>query len=269
MAAPSSFAPFSLQRKQLQLDRAAAHMASHPLWRMATQRLAERLADEMVDIFPRVAEIGCRTGELAELLQGKVGQKRYIQLDLSANMLQRNMHPAGRAQAHPEWLPLLPHSVDLVASVFCLHWLNDIPGVLAQIHRSLDAGGALVATVFGAQSLTALREVLMQAELEEKGGAALRMAPLPTAQDMAGLLQRAGFIEPVTHSETVTMLYENMWDLMHDLRAMGENAAMQHASALHLATVKKAEELYRRKYARPDGSLPASFEIIELVGWKK
>jgi hypothetical protein len=32
-------------------------------------------------------------------------------------------------------------------------------------------------------------------------------------------------------------------------------------------TLERAEELYRRRHARPDGQVSASFEIVYLNGW--
>ena len=57
--------------------------------------------------------------------------------------------------------------------------------------------------------------------------------------------------------------------LMRDLRAMGEGNAL--AARLRHPTRRsvllRAAEIYRHRFATPNGRIPATFEIICLTGW--
>ena len=88
-------------------------------------------------------------------------------------------------------MPFRAGGFDLVASLLSLHWVNDLPGVLAQISRILKPDGLLLAALFGGTTLGELRGALLAAELELEGGGSPRVAPFAELADLGGLLQRA------------------------------------------------------------------------------
>src|SRR6516165_2997312 len=57
-----------------------------------------------------------------------------------------------------EVLPLEPASLDLVLSALAFQFVNDLPGVLAQIRRALKPDGLLLAAMIGGDTLTELRQ---------------------------------------------------------------------------------------------------------------
>src|SRR6266851_8660451 len=57
-----------------------------------------------------------------------------------------------------ETLPLQPQSLDLVVSALAFQFVNDLPGVLAQIRRALKPDGLLLAAMIGGNTLTELRQ---------------------------------------------------------------------------------------------------------------
>lgn len=167
----------------------------------------------------------------------------------------------------PECLPFAPRSFDLVVSILTLHWVNDLPGALIQIRRALKPDGLFLGSLFGGRTLQELREVLLAAESELRGGAALRVAPFADALDLAGLLQRAGFALPVADRDTTTVRYGDPLHLLRDLRAMGETSALADpAPPLTRAILIRALALYAERFA-VDGRVPATFEVITATGW--
>ena len=85
---------------------------------------------------------------------------------------------------------------------------------------------------------------------------------------LGGLLQRAGFGLPVADIEPVRVAYETPWNLMRELRAMGETNAMT-ARAKGFARRElfvKMAEIYAREYCE-DGRMMAKFELALLTGW--
>ncbi len=158
---------------------------------------------------------------------------------------------------------------DLITSVLDLHAVNDLPGLLVQIRQALKPDGLFLAAMFGGETLHQLRASLMQTEIELKGGVSPRVFPMADKQQMGALLQRAGFALPVIDSEIVTVTYDNMFKLLHDLRGMGETNIITERSRVNpgKAFFMKAAEYYAQNFADADGRIEASFEIIYLIGW--
>ena len=63
-------------------------------------------------------------------------------------------------------LHLVPESIDLVVSLLALQFVNDLPGVLAQVRRALKPDGLLLAAMVGGDTLTELRQAFAAAEAE-------------------------------------------------------------------------------------------------------
>ncbi len=168
-----------------------------------------------------------------------------------------------------ENLRLETDSLDLITSVLNLHSTNDLPGILAQAKSALKPDGLFIAALFGGETLHELRKSLMHAEITLKGGASPRVFPFSDKQQMGGLLQRAGFALPVVDSDIITVTYDNMFKLMHDLRGMGESNIITARSRTNpgKAFFMEAAKHYQKNFADKDGRLEASFEIIHLIGW--
>ena len=174
-----------------------------------------------------------------------------------------------KVQAYEELLPFAASSFDLILCNLGLHGLNDLPGTLAQIKRSLRPDGLFLASMLGGQTLHELKSCLLEAELEITGGISPRVAPFADKQDMGALMQRGGFALPVIDSEMITVTYENAFKLFADLRGMGEtNSLTQRQKSIPpRALFLRAAEIYAQKFAEDDGRIVASFDIIFLLGW--
>ncbi len=241
-------------------DRAAAAWAgSHDfLWREVGDRMTERLGDIKRD-FTSVLDFGA-PGVAP-------GAPFVVRADLSPAMVARGQGP--RVAADEEWLPFAPGSFDLVTSLLALHWVNDLPGALVQMRRSLRPDGLFMAAMLGGDTLHELREALAQAESSLEGGVSPRLSPTVDLRDMGGLLQRAGFALPVVDLDTITVTYRHAFDLMRDLRAMGETNALHERRKpfTRRATLMAAAANYAQRFADADGRLPATFQIIWLTAW--
>jgi NADH dehydrogenase [ubiquinone] 1 alpha subcomplex assembly factor 5 len=267
---PNITAPFDRTLLRRRRERAAARLAAHDfLIREAADRLADRL-DDVRRKFPAALDLGCHTGQLGAVLRGRGGVERLVQCDLSPAMARQtafNGQPA--VVADEELLPFAGGSFDLVMSCLDLHWVNDLPGALLQIRHVLKPDGLFLAVLFGLGSLGELRDCLVEAEAEVRGGASPRVSPFADARDGAALLQRAGFALPVADVETVTVTYPNALGLMHDLRGMGESNALRVRSDRFAgrALFARAAALYAQRHADRDGRVPAHFRLLFLTGW--
>ncbi|HEV2364929.1 MAG TPA: methyltransferase domain-containing protein [Caulobacteraceae bacterium] len=267
MAAPPRLFDRALHRRRL--DRAAVHFAKADfLQRRVAEDLAERLA-AAERVFPLALDLAARNGAFAAALAAaapaaKVGA--LVQADLSPAMATRLAGP--RIVLDEEALPIAPSSVDLIVSGLSLHFANDLVGALAQIRRALKDGGLFLGALLGGGSLSELRAALLQAETEVAGGAGPRVSPVLDPADAPGLLQRAGFTDPVVDIDAVRARYPDMLSLLADLRAMGATSVLaERTGTLSRAALARAGAIYAERFAAEDGRLIATFEIIILTGW--
>jgi SAM-dependent methyltransferase len=171
--------------------------------------------------------------------------------------------------AGDEALPVAPGSVDLAVSALAFQFVNDLPGVLAQIRRTLKPDGLLLAALVGGDTLNELRQSFAAAEAECEGGVSPRVAPFADLRDIGSLLQRAGLALPVTDVDRVAVRYENAFALMGDLRRMGATNILlerRHAPTRR-ATMLRMAQIYSERFADPDGRIRATFDIVWLSAW--
>ena len=168
-----------------------------------------------------------------------------------------------------EAVPFGHGTLDLYVSVLGLHAVNDLPGALTQIRRSLKDGGLFLAAMLGGQTLHELRLALAEAEIAIAGGLSPRVAPFADVSDAGALLQRAGFVLSVADVDTLTVRYEHPLKLLADLRGMGETNVLSDRRRVFLkrAVLARAYEIYAERFVSADGRVPATFDIVYLTGW--
>ena len=168
-----------------------------------------------------------------------------------------------------ELVRLAPQSLDLVLSALAFQFVNDLPGVLAQIRRSLRPDGLLLAAMIGGDTLTELRQCFAAAEAECEGGASPHVAPFADLRDIGGLLQRADLALPVTDVDRIIVRYASAFALMQDLRRMGASNVLieRRRTPTRRTTLLRMEEIYRERFADSDGRIRATFDVIWLSGW--
>ncbi len=247
--------------------RAAARFDQHDF---LVREVAERLADRLDDIrrrFPLALDLGCHGGQLGRAINGRGGIETLIQSDCSPELLARA--PGLRLVADEELLPFAKGRFDIVLSSLSLHWINDLPGALAQIRTVLKPDGLFLAAMLGGDTLFELRASMLEAEIEISGGAGPRLSPMADIRDAGGLLVRAGFAMPVTDSDTITVTYPDALALMQDLRGMAEtNAVVERPrSPAKRELMARTAAIYRSRFGDAAGRIPATFQVLYLTGW--
>jgi SAM-dependent methyltransferase len=172
-------------------------------------------------------------------------------------------------QSGQEILSLQSESLDLVVSALAFQFVNDLPGVLAQIRRALRPDGLLLAAMTGGDTLSELRQSFAAAEAECEGGVSPRVAPFADLRDVGALLQRAGFALPVTDVDRVVVRYDSAFSLMQDLRRMGATNVLveRRRTPTRRATLLRMAQIYAERFADSDGRIRATFDVIWLSGW--
>ena len=246
------FDPAAVRRHRA---RAAPHLESHDF---LLREIAERLAGRLDDV-RRDFAVALDLGPHAALTDDRVG--RVVRCGA--------LPDDGPVAADEALLPFADASFDLAVSLLSLHWVNDLPGALVQLRRTLKPDGLFLAAMFGGDTLGELRASWAAAEIAEEGGVSPRVAPFVDVRDAGALLQRAGFALPVVDLDSITVSYPDAFALMRDLRGMGEtNAAHERRKRFtRRATLMAMAEHYHANHADEDGRIRATFQIVYLTGW--
>ena len=261
---------FSPARLRAQRDRASARFSEFDfLKRRMSSELVERL-DDVAREFASVIDIGAHDGQLSGLIAARPGVREVLALEPSPEMVARAGTRQGvRARVSSlETLDLPEGPFDLAVSALALHWVNDLPGLLVQIRQALKPDGLFLAALFGGETLTELRQSLMQAESDILGGAGARVSPFLDGIDGGRLLQRAGFALPVADSDRLSVTYETMFHLIAELRGMGEASKLAGpVHPLRRDVLIRAAEIYAEQFSDARGRILATFDIVWLAGW--
>lgn len=259
MANSDNFEPFDRAMRRRVRNRAAAGYEAYAFLKEAA---AEDLAARAAGFDRRwedCLDLGAHDGRLGR----RIPAERTVFADASTSFARA----AGGVVCDEDRLPFADESFDLVVSALSLHGVNDLPGALVQIRRALRPGGVFLASLIGGTSAQTVRQALLEADLEESGEAAARMMPMVDPAEMPGLLQRAGFADPVVDTATQRIGYREVGTMRADLRGMGETNMLaardrRPLGRRHAARMMAAIEELRGD----DGRIPVSVGIVTLTG---
>src|SRR5438132_7474311 len=253
MATPANVTPLLFDRALLRARQDRARRQGEVTFLL--DRVAEDMADRISAVkrdFADVADIWTPGDVLRAPVADRFKSVARIALD-----------------GDSEVLPLQPESLDLAVSALAFQFVNDLPGVLAQIRRALRPDGLLLAAFPGGDTLTELRQSFASAEAECEGGVSPRVAPFADLRDIGGLLQRAGLALPVTDVDRVVVRYDSAFSLMADLRRMGATNILieRRRTPTRRATMMRMAQIYGERFADSDGRIRATFDVIWMSGW--
>ncbi|KAI8899684.1 S-adenosyl-L-methionine-dependent methyltransferase [Globomyces pollinis-pini] len=247
--------------------------------------IACRLADRFLDIkksFHTVLDAGCGSGHLIKHLDSDIVTGKLIQMEMSKELLYRDEQKqydveTERVVGDMEQLPFEENTFDAVVSSLSLHWVNDLPGTLIQFNKALKPDGVFLGAIFGGDTLYELRTSLQLAEVERTNGISPHISPMVQHQEIGSLLTRAGLTLTTVDVDEVVVNYPSMFELMEDLQAMGESNALLRRYLVSIDFRKHhvskdvfmaAAAAYKAIYGNKDGSIPATFQVIYMIGWK-
>lgn len=169
-----------------------------------------------------------------------------------------------------ETLPFEANCFDAVLSSLSMHWINDLPSVLSQINNILKPDCPFLGVMMGGDSLYELRTSLQLAEMDRRGGVSTHTSPLADVRDVGGLLQRAGFNLLTVDVDDIIVDYPDSFSLMKDLQAMGESNAVlsRERGAIQRDVLLAGDYIYKELHGNEDGTVPATFRLIYMIGWK-
>jgi len=207
-------------------------------------------------------------GSFGDIVANKFKDKFYVQTDIIKDAFTNSTNY--KIVMDEEHLCFKEESFDLVISNLVLHNINDLPGTLIQINKSLKKNGVFIASIFGHNSLIELKEAIYISEMNLFGGTNMRVHPSIEIKDLGNLLSRAKFSMPVTDSFKLTVTYDSLEDIISDLRSMGQTNILldkKNQKMLSRDLLNMIKEYYHQNFLTPDG-LKVTFEIITMTGIK-
>jgi NADH dehydrogenase [ubiquinone] 1 alpha subcomplex assembly factor 5 len=192
----------------------------------------------------------------------------YRDADLPFN---QDINLTRQVLANEETIPFEANTFDAVLSSLSMHWINDLPSFLAQINNILKPDAPFVGAMFGGDTLFELRTSLQLADQERRGGVSPHVSPLADVRDMGSLLQKAGFKMLTVDVDDIIVDFPDTFALMQDLQSMGEGNAIlgRELGPIKRDVLLANEGIYRELHGNGDGTIPATFRMIYMIGWKE
>ncbi len=254
-------------------DAAQRHKNQTRIHKDAPLFVLDRLTDELIERILSVnrtftnALIIAHTAIHAQITSALKDKIRTLHVTSAEDIT-----PPARQNAHEENTPkdllgLAADQYDLIAIIGTLHCVNDLPGWLHQIQHALTPDGLFMCGFPGGETLASARHALMQAEADMTGGAAQRIHPFVTLQDLAALLQRTGFALPVVDHDLLTIRYPTLGRALDDLRAMGEGNCLAERYPLRRSVLARLEDRLRAEETIADGKISFALDLLFATGW--
>lgn len=254
-------------------ERAAAtYDAAAVLQNEVCRRMLARL--EYIKHRPdAILDAGSGTGNALHGLSRRYPDASVVAFDIALSMLLRARHRLPRWRSFfrrglpqvcgdIEDLPFGEGVFAMVWSNLALQWVNDLPRAVAEMRRVLAPGGLLMFSTFGPDTLRELRAAYRDTDRHTHVNRFVDM------HDIGDLLVHGGFSDPVMDMEQFTLTYDDVRQLMRELKAIGaHNVTLGRPGGLSgkalLSAVTRNYEALRR-----DGKLPATFEVVYGHAWK-
>lgn len=148
-------------------------------------------------------------------------------------------------------------TAELLWANMMLHWVDDLPGLLARWHAALEVDGFLMFSCFGPDTLQELRAVYADLGWGPPGSAWIDM------HDLGDALVHAGFADPVMDMEHLTLTWDSPAALLAELRGLGRNTAPARQPGLRgRLWRRKLDAALTRHLRGPDGRLHLRVEIL-------
>lgn len=258
-------------RVRQSFDRAAgAYDAAAILQTRVREEMLQRL--QLVKLQPAwILDAGCGTGLAGAALAKTYPHSQVLNLDLAPGMVRHTLKNQPWLQrlfssrqhgvcGDIEQLPIRQQSVDLLWSNLSIQWCNQLDSAFAEMRRVLKPQGLLMFSTLGPDTLKELR-----AASSDDGHT--HVSQFIDMHDIGDALVRAGFSDPVLDVERYTLTYDDVLDLMRDLKAIGaHNAAAGRRKGLagraFIDHIRQRYENYRQQ-----GKLPATYEVVFGHAW--
>ena len=233
---------------------------------------AARLLAERVDLMHLpdgiIIDLGSGTGFGAHFLRESFRSSTIIQMDISYRMLEWSKKHRKQWFKRQDFVcadaleaPLADRKARLVYSNLMLHWCEDLPGLFRRVRGLLRPGGAFVFSSCGPETLCEFQRAFAGVDNQP------RVNSFPSMPQLVALLREAGFVDPVLDVDRHPLLAPGIKELMRLLQQAGSTYVKADCRSLNKHQLRQVKQAYERE-RRPDGLLPATFEVIYGHGFR-
>jgi len=211
----------------------------------------------------KVVDLGCGTGYFSEKLHKKFPNASLTCFDLSSAMLaqtkKRDIYEVNLKQGDIDCLPFPQNSIDLIYSNLVVQWSEDLANCLTQIKNSLKEGCVChISTLLDGT----LDELTQAWKVIDNNPHTNRFLSLESLQE---ILNKAGFSAVKLTTETRTLAYKNVIEVMRALKGIGANHVHGHKtqviSGRHL--IKQLEAGYL-PFKNSNGRLNLTYQVCYI-----
>jgi len=260
----------SEQHKQLVARRFGIAAQTYGAFADVQIQAADRLLDQLPDQPKacRMLEVGCGTGILTEGLLKRFPEAEIDALDIAPEMITfaaRRLGPYRRLRlitADVEhFQPTAPY--DWMVSSSALHWLPERLAVFKRLHAMLNPGGLFCFSLMLNGTFSELQEARRET-------VPLKKPPvlLPDFAQVTAEVRAAGFIITRSVKTAQTVYYPSVHDFFRRIRRQGVTAGGPQAERLSRGELRRLEAAYTRRCAGPDGSIPVTYVVGLVSGFK-
>lgn len=234
------------------------------IYKEIANRMLSRL--DYIKIEPNmILDLGSGLDIDSKLLQNKFQKSKLIRLDLAINMLKlhntRNSLFSKIFHKNQSYvcanaidLPLASQQFDLIWSNLLMPYIDNLEQLLKEMHRVLRINGALLMSGLAVDSLKQLRDL------------GLSTYNFPDMHIIGDLLVKFEFTNPVIDVEYITLEYDNLEQLLKDIRIIGCGG-----NNINKAKLTRHEYLsIQQKFAQitQNQTIPLTLEIFYAHAWK-
>ncbi|WP_415230946.1 malonyl-ACP O-methyltransferase BioC [Psychromonas sp.] len=212
-------------------------------------------------------DLGCGTGYFSEKLLNESAIQSLVCFDMSVgmlNFLQNNRNLAACCiQGDMDLLPFADKQFSTVFSNLAVQWSCDLNQLLIQLKRILKSGGELNFSTLLAGTLKELSDAWLKVDNYPHTNTFL------TLTNIQEMLESIGFSKVTIKTETITLYYKNVLDVMRDLKGIGANQVHghNHQRPQGRSLINKLEQGYA-SCKNSSGLLPLSYQVCYIKARK-
>lgn len=211
--------------------------------------------DEIKPFQKTILDLGAGTSYLANHILQRYPDNHLIPLDIAESMLlfsKQHISDSTFVCADAESLPLQSESIDLIISNMMLHWCDSLEETLHQQYEALRPGGLFIFSILGPRSLQALKTAWNKVDDHS------HINQFPNENTIRKNCLSANLNVLRFESHKIQKYYENVYELMHHLKATGAKnvSANKPKGLMGKEKIKQLGEQYKN---------PLNYEIFTVI----
>lgn len=231
-------------------------------------RLFERL--HLLKIEPKyILDLGSGTGYFTKKLKKLYPKSQVFSLDIAYDMLSQakfkqsffNKWQIVNADMHK--LPFANDQFDLIFSNQVVHWSDNFPELMLEIHRVMAKNACLMFSTLGPDTFKELRVSFAEVDTFSHTNDFLDM------HDIGDIVYSSRLVDPVIDMDMLTVQYEEVDSLLYSLKKQGVvNINSKRNSGLSGKNIIKKLNLAMQKLITEDNMYPLTYEVVYGHAWK-